>query len=176
MSDPSRLPVAAVIGSAHATSGEENQAFEVGRALVDEGFRVITGGLGGVMAAACRGARASQRYVTGATIGVLPTYEPSDANADCDVVIATGMNHARNVVVVASADVVVAVGGRAGTLSEMALAWTLDRPIVAVDCEGWGVELAGRAIDDRGDGVVHGPFSPREAARRCSALLPTSNQ
>ena len=171
MTNPSRKPVAAVIGSAETGEAEQANAEALGRALVDHGFRVVTGGLGGIMAAACRGARSSPRYAPGDTIGVLPTYAPRDANPDCDIVIATGMNHGRNVVVVASADVVVAVGGRAGTLSEIALAWTLDRPVVAVGENGWGPELAGRPIDDRRPDVIHGPFGPEAAAQHCRELV-----
>ncbi len=166
----SRRVAVAVVGSARATASDLANAEMLGRALVDRGCTVVTGGLGGIMAAACRGARSSSNYVYGATVGVVPTYEPNDANEHCDIVVATGMNHARNVVVAASADVVAAVGGRAGTLSEMAFAWTLGRPVVAVAAQGWAEELAGRSLDDRRDDVIHGPLAPVEAAACCASL------
>ncbi|QDG52110.1 TIGR00725 family protein [Persicimonas caeni] len=166
----SRRVAVAVVGSARATATDLANAETLGRELVDRGCTIVTGGLGGIMEAACRGARSSSSYVYGATVGVLPTYEPHDANEHCDIVVASGMNHARNVMVAASADVVAAVGGRAGTLSEIAFAWTLGRPVVAVAAEGWAKELAGRALDDRRDDVIHGPLSPVEAADCCARL------
>lgn len=166
----SRRVAVAVVGSARASESDIATAEELGRALVDRGCTIVTGGLGGIMEAACRGARSSPNYVYGATVGVVPTYEPHDANQYCDIVIATGMNHARNLVVAASADVVAAVGGRAGTLSEMAFAWTLGRPVVAVAADGWAAELAGRALDDRREDVIHGPLGPIEAATCCESL------
>ncbi len=117
------------------------------------------------MEAALRGARASAHYRSGDTIAVLPTYDVADANHAADIVICTGMNHARNMIVVASAAVVLAVGGRAGTLSELALAWQLGRPIICIrDSEGWASQLAGTGIDDRRDDILHGPLDPAEAA------------
>ena len=168
-----RRPVAAVIGNGRSDEVVCAAAEELGCALVDEGFRVLTGGLGGVMEAASRGAHASPAYLHGTTIGVLPTYDRERANPYVDIAIATGLNYARNVVVVASADVVVVVGGRSGTLSEVALAWGLDRPVVAVDVPGWGSRLAGEAIDDRREDRIHGPYPPAEAARVCRSLLGT---
>lgn len=160
-----RRAIAAVIGSTRATTEQLALAHELGMALVDEGLRVLTGGLGGVMEAALRGARASKRYQSGDTIAVLPTYQSSDASDAADIVICTGMNHARNTIVVASAAVVLAIGGRSGTLGELALAWELGRPIVCVGhIEGWARHLAGMRLDDRREDVVHGPLSPREAA------------
>lgn len=158
--------IAAVIGSARTTPAEAAVAEELGRCLVDAGFRVLTGGMGGVMEAACRGAHTSPAYQSGDTLGVLPTYAASDANPWVDIPICTGLNHARNLIVVATADVVLIVGGRAGTLSEIALAWQLGRPLIAVDTPGWGHDLAGSQLDDRGAHPIEGPFAPAEAAAR----------
>lgn len=166
-----RRAVAAVVGSMRATNEQLVQAHELGVALVDEGLRVLTGGLGGVMAAALQGARASERYRSGDTIAVLPTYRASDASDAADIVICTGMNHARNTIVVASASVVLAIGGRSGTLGELALAWELGRPIVSVGgTEGWASQLAGMRLDDRREDVIYGPLSPREAAQLARTL------
>lgn len=180
---PRRRPVAAVVGNARADPLTDAAASELGRMLVDSGFRVLTGGMFGVMEAASRGARAASAYVPGDTVGVLPTYRASDANPYVDVCICTGMNHARNVVVAASADVVMVVGGRTGTLSEIALAWRLGKPIIVVDVgrrgepvpdgsvADWGDRLAGLRLDDRRDGAVLGPFAPQAAVERAVAEL-----
>ncbi len=166
-----RPPTAAVVGPASADAELITVAEEVGRFLVDQGLRVVTGGLGGAMEAASRGARSSARWTPGTVIGILPTYDPRTANAWVDVVIPTGLGHARNVVVVASADVVLAVGGRAGTLSEIALAWTLGRHVIAVaGTGGWTQTLAGRAVDDRREDRVEGPLPPAEAASLARTL------
>ena len=169
-----RRMTAAVIGAARCGDDELQLAEALGEALVDEGFRLITGGLGGVMRAASCGARRARSHRPGDVIGILPTYDPDDANEYVEVTICTGMSHARNVIVVASADVVFAIGGRSGTLSEMALAWKLEKPIIAVgDPHGWAGRVAGSAIDDRRQDLVHGPLSPGEAVRLGRQLLST---
>ena len=89
---------------------------------------LICGGRGGVMAAAARGAQSAN----GLTIGILPGYERSEANANIEIAIATGMGQARNAIVVASADAVVALEGEGGTLSEIGLAIKLGRPVVGL--------------------------------------------
>ncbi|MBM3853942.1 MAG: acyl-CoA synthetase, partial [Verrucomicrobia bacterium] len=96
----------------------------MGRLLVDHGCRVVTGGLGGIMAAAMEGARQSTKYREGDTIAVLPGHDPAEAAESADIVLATGMSLGRNIVV-ANADGLIAIGGGAGTLSEIALAWQL---------------------------------------------------
>lgn len=167
-----RRPLAAVIGSARADSGALREAHELGVALVDLGFRVATGGLGGIMDAALHGARASSRYREGDTIAFLPTYSEEGVSVAADIVLRTGLQHARNVVMVASADVVLAIGGRAGTLTELALAWELSRPVIVIGTSpGWAAELAGRALDDRRPDVVRGPLAPREGAQLASELV-----
>lgn len=166
-----RRPTAAVIGSFRADEQTLEAAERLGYALIEAGFRVLTGGLEGVMEAACRGARRAPGYQRGDTIGILPTYAHADANPFVDVVICTGLNHARNIIVVASADVVIAVGGRSGTLNEASMAWALGRPVIAVDVPGWGARLAGEAIDDRWDRVVIGPVGPEQAAQEALAAL-----
>lgn len=159
-----RRPVAAVIGDARATDGDLLLAEALGAAVVEGGFRLVTGGLGGMMRAASKGARGAPGHQPGDVIGILPTYASDDANEFVEVAICTGMNHARNVVVVASADVVFAIGGKSGTLSEIALAWKLGKPVIAVgDAPGWATRLAGGPIDDRREDVIHGPLTPRDA-------------
>lgn len=123
-------------------------AEELGERLVEAGYRIVCGGLGGVMEAACRGAHRAADYREGMTVGVVPGERVSAANEWVDVVIPTGMGHLRNALV-AQSEAVVAVGGGAGTLSEMAHAWIHDRMIVAMEVEGWSGEMAGRRIDPR---------------------------
>jgi len=128
---------------------------DVGREIATNGFALVCGGLGGVMPkvalwpeAACRGAKARG----GITIGLLPTsdnrrwpFGQKDANPYCDLVIPTGLGHARNVLVVHAADALVAVDGEAGTLSEIAIAlpevalWPMiGKPIVGI--KSWALE------------------------------------
>jgi uncharacterized protein (TIGR00725 family) len=131
-------------------SGEENEARaeEVGRLLAGRGCMVVTGGLGEVMAAAARGAKAAG----GTTIGVLPGESLADANEWVDYAVATGIGHARNLAVVASGQAVIAVGGSWGTLAEIAFARTLGRPVVVLE-PGWKLE---------GDGIERAE-SPEQA-------------
>jgi uncharacterized protein (TIGR00725 family) len=125
-------------------SGAENEARaeEVGRLLAERGVTVVTGGRDEVMAAAARGAKSAG----GTTIGVLPGETREGENEWTDHVVVTGVGHARNLVVVASGDAVIAVGGAWGTLSEIALARVLGRPVVVLEpglaVDGEGVELA----------------------------------
>ena len=137
-----RAPQIAVIGAGEVEPAVAHLAEQLGCALIDAGWRIVCGGRGGVMEAAARGAHQSERATGADVIGILPTTEASSANPWVDVVIPTGLGHARNTVIVASADAVVAVGGRSGTLSEIALAWSLGKPIVALT-------VAGRPLDDR---------------------------
>ena len=115
-----------VIGSGRSW---EHAAEEVGRLLAERGCTVVTGGLGEVMAAAHRGAKAAG----GTTIAILPGERREDANEWADHVVVTGIGHARNLAVAASGDAVVAVGGSWGTLAEIALARRLGRPVVALE-------------------------------------------
>ncbi len=111
-------------------------SFEIGRALVDRGYRVVTGGLEGIMTKALEGAKSSPQYREGDTIALLPGFSPDTANSSADIVIATGMDMCRNIIV-ANSDAVVAVGGGSGTLSEIAFAWQLRRLVVGMRCQGW---------------------------------------
>jgi uncharacterized protein (TIGR00725 family) len=118
----------------------EARAEAVGRLLAERGAVVVTGGLGEVMAAACRGAKSAG----GTTIGILPAETRDALNAWIDHVVVTGIGHARNLAVAASGDAVIAVGGRYGTLAEIGLALTLGRRVVVLE-PGWEVEGTLRA-------------------------------
>jgi len=159
-----RRPVVAVIGATSPSTSLLQTAEDLGCTLMDAGFTVATGGLGGVMAAASRGARRSGSWREGCIVGVLPGLIADEANPFVDLVVPTGMNYARNVVLVAMADVVVAVGGGSGTLSEIALAWQHGKPIVALDLgEGWSARLAGARLDRRREDVLHRATSAEDA-------------
>lgn len=116
----------AVIGSGATW---EAAAEEVGRLLAARGCTVVTGGLGEVMAAAHRGAKAAG----GTTIAIVPGESKADANPWADHVVVTGIGHARNLAVAASGDVVVVVGGSWGTLTEIGFARRLGRRVVALE-------------------------------------------
>lgn len=146
-----RRKVVSILGNAAANENESNwkAAFSMGKALVDAGYRVQSGGLHGVMEAAFAGAKASEKYREGDTIAIVPSFDAEDANIFADIVIPTGLDLMRNCIV-ANSDAVVAVGGGAGTLCEMSLAWSLKRLILAFDnVEGWSSRLAGMRLDDR---------------------------
>ena len=145
-----RRKTVAVIGDGDLPEHAEKyrMAEELGRALVDHGYRVMTGGLGGIMEAASRGARSSACYREGDIIGILPGSIPGAANQYVDISIPTALGTARNLIV-AQAEAVVAIGGGAGTLSEMAGAWVMGRLVIGYRVEGWSGELADRKIDPR---------------------------
>lgn len=112
------VPWVAVVGPGRASAAEEALAEQVGEELAVAGAVLVCGGLGGVMAAACRGARSRG----GTTVGLLPGSARSDANAWVQIALPTGLGEARNALVVRSAEAMIAVGGGWGTLSEIALA------------------------------------------------------
>jgi uncharacterized protein (TIGR00725 family) len=121
----------AVVGPGEADPQELDQAEAVGRLLGQRGAAVITGGLGGVMEAACRGAAGAG----GITVGLLPGAERTDANPHVWLAIPTGLGELRNGLVVRAADVLIAVGGAGrshGTLSEIALALKAGRPVIGL--------------------------------------------
>ena len=118
-----------VIGTAQATKEEFETAEEVGKEIAKRNGVVVCGGEGGVMEAACRGAKSED----GLTIGIIPGYRGDEANSYVDIPIVTGMSHARNVIVVRSSKAIIAVGGNYGTLSEIAFALKLGIPIIGIN-------------------------------------------
>ncbi len=172
-----RRPVAGVIGDARLEDAPRiEEARRLGAELLGAGFRIVTGGLGGVMEAVSFGARHCAHWREGSIVGVIPSYRTSDANPWCDIVIPTGMQLARNILVVSTADVVVAIGGGAGTLSELALASQLAKPIVALGPHGWAGRIAGELLDGRCAAPVRGCRSVEEAVAACVELLATASE
>jgi uncharacterized protein (TIGR00725 family) len=151
----------AVIGEGDCPPELFALAERVGAELARRGATVICGGLGGVMLAACKGAKA----VGGTTVGILPGTDPTEANPFVDIPIATGLGEARNVIVVRSARAVVAVGGAYGTLSEIAFALKFGKPVIGL--ETW--ELFRRGEPDTGIIRVDDPETAAELA--CSLAV-----
>jgi uncharacterized protein (TIGR00725 family) len=129
-----RKALVAVIGGNDCSPEVEKLAYETGREIAKAGYILVCGGLGGVMEAASQGAKKAG----GLTIGILPGKNKRDANPFIDIPIVTSMSHARNAIIVRTADAVIAVGGKYGTLSEIALAKAIDRPVFGL--KTWDIE------------------------------------
>lgn len=123
-----RAPIVAIVGPAEADAPTLHAAEDVGAGLAIAGLTLVTGGLGGVMEAASRGARSK----LGSTIGILPGEDPDDANGWVELPIATGLGEGRNALLVRLASAVLAIGGGYGTLSEIALALKAGKPVVGL--------------------------------------------
>jgi uncharacterized protein (TIGR00725 family) len=159
-----RRPQIAVIGNNAGPPALLESARQLGTALVDQGWRIVCGGRGGVMEAVAEGAQASERATGADVVGLLPTSRAADANPHVDIVIPTGLGIARNALVAHAADVVVALAGGSGTLSELAFAWQLGKPIIAFEThDGWAQELAGQRLDARRADTIVGVSSVAEA-------------
>ena len=122
------IQIISVIGGREPTPEEEGLALEVGRELAINKIIVACGGLGGVMEAACKGAKEKG----GSTIGILPGSSAKEANNFVDIPIITGIGFARNMVVVKTGQAVIAVGGSFGTLSEIGHALSADIPVIGL--------------------------------------------
>ncbi len=148
----SRLYVG-VVGPGEATAEEARAAEAIGRGLAQGGAIVVTGGHGGVMAAASRGAAEAG----GIAVGILPGSDRSGANQWASITIPSGLGELRNGLIVRAVEVVVAVGGAYGTLSEVALALKTGVPVLGLD--SWAIEGI-EAVD-----------SPEAAVRRALELV-----
>ncbi len=140
---PGRRPRIAVCAPGEASDEELLLAGAIGRLVAERGCALVCGGLGGAMAAACRGAREAG----GATIGIIPGYDDRAANPWVEHVICTGMGQARNALVAATGQALIAVGGGWGTLSEIALGLRLGRPVVLLG--GWANVLSTEEVRAR---------------------------
>jgi uncharacterized protein (TIGR00725 family) len=155
-----------VIGTSEGEPEILRDAEAVGRGIAEAGAVLVCGGLTGVMEAASRGAAKAG----GTVIAVLPTLSPADANPHVTHAIATGTGHARNLAVVASGQAVIAVGGEWGTLSEIAYARKLGRPVVAI--QSW--ILRSRAGTDLGIVEAETPKDAVKAALSVAVVEPSS--
>lgn len=137
-----------VVGSDsdHCTEHECKLAYEVGEEVALKGAVLITGGLGGVMEAASKGAKDRG----GLVVGIIPQNEKRYANAYCDVVIPTGLGYSRNFVTAYSGDAVIVVGGGVGTAIEAGVAYLKSKPIMAIKGSGGTADkIGGKYLDDR---------------------------
>ncbi|MBN2407886.1 MAG: TIGR00725 family protein [Elusimicrobia bacterium] len=134
-----------VIGGAQADEHMSGIAYELGKEIARNGYILVCGGLGGVMEAACRGAYEAG----GTTLGILPGAGKDSANPYVSIPVVTAMSHARNAIIVRTADILVAVDGRYGTLSEIALAKAIGKRVIGLYTweEVPGVEHAGSVED-----------------------------
>lgn len=146
-----RAPQVVVIGDSAAPPALLRTAEALGTRIARLGCTLITGGRGGIMEAASRGARRAG----GVVIGIVPGSGFAEGNRWCSVVLPTGLGHARNALTALAGDVVVAVGGGAGTLSELAFAWMHGRPILVLQgTGGWADGLPGDGLDARRSSTI----------------------
>ena len=147
-------------GRDHCPENAYRTAYQVGAEIARRDAILLTGGLGGVMESASRGAKESGGFV----IGIVPQDNKTKANAFCDAVIATGMGFARDFITAYSADAIIVVGGGAGTMIEIAAAYQKKIPIVSVKGTG-GVadQLVGSYLDDRKIEQILGEDEPENA-------------
>lgn len=150
--------IISVIGSSTADAQLATLAESVGRELAEREVTVVCGGLGGVMEAACKGAKSAG----GRTIGILPGNDPSEANAYVDIPICTGIGYARNVIVVKTGSAVIAVGGAFGTLSEMGHALADGIPVIGL--QTWSLSQSGQP-----SGAIEIAADPVDAVERALA-------
>jgi uncharacterized protein (TIGR00725 family) len=140
-------PIIAVIGGRRSDKSLLKEAEEVGRLIARKGFILVCGGLRGVMEAASRGAKSEG----GLTVGILPQNDSKEANPFIDIPVVTGLGIGRNVIIARTADALIAVGGEYGTLSEIAFALQMGKPVAGIktwDIKGViGVENAEEAVN-----------------------------
>ncbi|MFL6526345.1 MAG: TIGR00725 family protein [Nitrososphaera sp.] len=138
----------AVIGynKDRCTDIASKMAYEVGKEIACAGAVLVCGGLGGVMESACKGAK----EYGGTTVGIIPQEEFLYANAYCDIVVCTGIGHARDFVVASSADGIIAVGGGVGTLIELSVGYMTKKTMVAIAGSGGVADIySGKFLDER---------------------------
>jgi uncharacterized protein (TIGR00725 family) len=151
----------------HCTKQAYEMAYVVGKEIARRGAVLITGGLGGVMEAASKGAKDQEGFV----IGIVPHDEKHYANPYCDVVISTGIGHARDFITAYSADAVIVIGGGVGTAIEVRVAYLKTKPIIAIKGSGGTAdEIAGTYLDDRRRIKVLEEVDPKQAVRKALDL------
>ena len=153
-----------VVGASEPTYEAIYTAEEVGRGLASRGAILVTGGLGGIMEAACRGAKAAG----GTTVGILPGSSPDDSNEYVDIKVCTGIGYARNSIVVKSGAAVIAIDGAYGTLSEIAHALGDGIPVIGLAT--WSISRRGEL-----DSSIVIANDPQDAVDRAIALAQNGN-
>jgi len=145
-----------VIGGSDASFDTLKEAEETGRLIAEKGCIIVTGGLGGVMEAASRGAQAAD----GAIIGILPGKDSNEANDYVDIAIPTGLGWTRNVLVILNSDALIAIDGAYGTLSEISYALLYKKPVFGL--KTWNLSKTDKLT---GEGVIS-CLNPREAVEK----------
>ena len=160
--------VIGIIGDSEASEEEYKFAYILGAELAKRGFVIISGGRTGVMEAVSKGAKSAG----GLTLAILPSADKSEANPYVDIAIPTVLGWARNSLVPLASDIVIAIGGKAGTLSEIAYAWMYGKPIIAiVGFGGWSEKLAGKKIDDRRPDFIYPARTVEEVLELIEKIL-----
>ena len=158
-----------VIGSAadHCTAGARELAYRVGAEAAKRGAILLTGGLGGVMESACKGAKENH----GITVGIIPQDETHYANKYCDIVIATGIGWARDFATAYSADALILISGGTGALIETCAGYLKGKPIIAIEGSG-GIadKTRGTFLDERRSVMILSERDPEKAVTRALEL------
>ncbi len=157
--------IIAVIGNANIENDIEKQkiSLELGRLIIDNDFILATGGFGGVMEYASKGARKSINYTENSIIGILPDYNSENANKYIDIAIPTGFGLARNLMLISMSNAVIAVGGGSGTLNEISASWQMNKLIIGLQVTGWSGNLCGKALDERRNDIIFCAKNAQEA-------------
>jgi uncharacterized protein (TIGR00725 family) len=159
-------------GKDHCPEIAYQAAYQVGLEVAKHHGILISGGLGGVMEAASRGAKDGDGFV----IGIIPQDDKGAANESCDAVIATGMGFARDFLTAYSADAIIVVGGGAGTMIEIAAAYQKQIPIIALKGTGGMADrLVDTYIDDRRIERILGETTPQKAVETAFALIESND-
>lgn len=160
--------VISVIGASEISKDIREKTVEIGRLIAKNNYAIACGGLSGVMEAVCKGAKEEGGF----TIGIIPSIEKTNANKYIDLVIPCPFSQARNIVVVLTGDIVLAISGKAGTLSEISFAWIYQKPIVALtEVDGWSSKIANQKLDDRRSDIIYGVKTPQEAINKINELF-----
>lgn len=150
------------------TDEHQKAAYDVGAEVAKSGSVLITGGLGGVMTAACHGAHDAN----GITVGIIPQADASPANPYCDIVIPTGMGLTRDFLNALSSDGIIIVGGGSGTLSEICAAYMHKKPMVAIrNMGGVTAQFVDSYVDHRQNVKIIGVDTPKEAVEKILELV-----
>ncbi|MEM7550736.1 MAG: TIGR00725 family protein [Bacteroidota bacterium] len=146
-----RKPQISVIGDSNPSQETYNAAYQIGKLLAKMGAIVITGGKLGIMEAVAKGVDEEN----GVSVGILPSSSKDESNFYNTIVMPTDMGHARNALVVLAADIVIAMGGGAGTLSELSFGWIYNKPILTLKgYGGWSDEFGNFKVDGKREDYI----------------------
>jgi hypothetical protein len=162
-----------IIGVVGSGSGELDEkiyeiAEKLGHLIAKENFVLVCGGLYGIMEHVCKGAKSANGF----TIGFIPGIEKKSANRYVDLIVPTGMGEARNLILVSTADAIITIAGESGTLSEIAFAWKMSKPIISLNTTGgWSAKLADTKIDNRRKDKIFSAQTPEDAINIVKNIL-----